>query len=137
VSYHPGHATSGLRWREDVGIEKRCDSCPKGMCWWPLTEDFWSFRSSFVKCRACCAKIKNAANARHLRENEIARLANLGYQRQYRAETTGVRRVKNQAAYWSDPERYRAAARARYYRNRDRLLERKRALYWADKGAAA
>ena len=137
MSYHPGHATSGLRWREDVGIEKRCDSCPKGMSWWPLTEDFWSFRSSFVKCRACCAKIKNAANARHLRENEIARLAKLDHQRKYRAETKGAQRIKNLAYYWADPERHRARARARYRLTRERVLERKRALYWAEKAAAA
>jgi hypothetical protein len=136
MSYHPGQQTSGLRWREDTGIEKRCDACPKGMAWWPLTEEFWYFRKSFSKCRACYTRIKNINTARVRRENDLKRLANLEYQRKYRAETKEVRAIKNQIYYWSDPERQRAAAKLRYYRNRERILEQRRARYWAEKAAA-
>jgi hypothetical protein len=136
MSYHPGQQNTGLRWREDTGIEKRCNACPKGMNWWPLTEEFWYFRKSFNRCIACYTRIKRVHTARLRRENEARRLANLEYQRKYRGETKGARRVKNQQAYWADPEAHRAKARDRYYRNRDAILERKRALYWAEKEAA-
>jgi hypothetical protein len=136
MSYHPGQQNTGLRWREDTGIEKRCDACPKGMNWWPLTEEFWYFRKSFNRCIACYTRVRNASQSRIRRENDLRRLANLDYQRKYRAETKGARKVKNQVAYWSDPETHRAKARERYYRNRDAILERKRALYWAEKEAA-
>jgi hypothetical protein len=119
-----------------VRHEKRCDACPKGMNWWPLTEEFWYFRKSFNRCIACYTRIKRVHTARLRRENEARRLANLEYQRKYRGETKGARRVKNQQAYWADPEAHRAKARDRYYRNRDAILERKRALYWAEKEAA-
>ena len=136
MSYHAGHPTSGLRWREDTGIEKRCAACPKGMRWWPLTEEFWNFKGSFNKCRACYARIRNASQNRIRRESEARRLVNRDYQRRYRMESKDVRRIKNQQAYWADPERHRAAARERYQRNREAILERKRALYWAEKAAA-
>lgn len=136
MSYHPGQPTSGLRWREDTGIEKRCETCPKGLNWWPLTEEFWRFRSSFHKCLACLAKSKRESQARIRRENEAKRLANLEYQRTYRMESKEARRITNQVYYWNDPERQRARAKERYQRNRERILEQRRARYWAEKAAA-
>lgn len=130
MSYHPGSPTSGLRWREDTGIEKRCDSCPPGMKWWPLTEEFWYFRQSFVKCKACFVKAKMARNRERYRDETI-RKARAEYQKVYRVEASEARRIYRQAVYWADPERHREAARARYYRNRERILERKRLEYWA------
>lgn len=136
MSYHPGSKTSGLRWREDTGIEKRCESCPKGMQWWPLTEEFYDFRKSFVTCHACAVRVKREHQRRVRRENDLRRLANLEYQRKYRAESKEARQIQNQLYYWADPDRQRAAAKLRYYRNRERILEQRRARYWAEKGAA-
>ena len=136
MSYHPGSKTSGLRWREDTGIEKRCDSCPRGMQFWPLTEEFWSFRASFVKCRACYAKVKHASQRRRYAESEAKRRASLEYQRQYRSETGDSRRITRLLYYWADPELRRAKARERYQRNRDRILDQRKASYWARKEAA-
>lgn len=130
MSVHPGASNSGLRWREDTGIEKRCDSCPGGMKWWPLTEDFWYLRQSFVRCKACFVKAKNASNRARSRDETI-RQARAEYQLAYRAEARDARAIKSRQAYWADPERYRQAAKARYYRDRDRILARKRLEYWA------
>lgn len=136
MSYHPGSKTSGLRWREDTGIEKRCAECPKGLQWWPLTDEFWYFRKSFNRCRACYDRVKRAGDRRRLAMRPDLRLANLEYQRTYRADSKEARQVKNQAYYWADPDRQRARARERYERNRDRILEQRRARYWAEKEAA-
>lgn len=52
-----GQAWSGVRWREDVGWELRCEACAHkgrpGGSYWPLTEEFWDHRRSMVRCRAC------------------------------------------------------------------------------------
>ena len=132
MSFHPGYRSSGLRWRDDTGIEKRCDYCPRGMQWWPLTDEFWYFRQSFIKCKACFIKAKNAANRARSRDEAI-RAARRDYQKVYRIEAKTVRSFKNQEAYWADPESHRAKAKARYYKNRDRILEQKRLAYWASR----
>lgn len=135
MSYHPLTRNTGLRWRDDTGIEKRCDYCPKAMQWWPLTDEFWQMRQTFARCKACLAKQKRESNKRVYARDAKKRLANMEYQRRYRQETKEVTRVKNQLSYWSDPERHRAAARERYRKNRARILERKKLQYWAGKAA--
>lgn len=137
MSYHPLTRNSGLRWKEDTGIEKRCDFCPKGARYWPLTEEFWNFTQTFNRCRACLAAQKRESNRRVYARDAAKRLANMEYQRKYRAETKGARRIANQVAYWSDPEKHRAAAKARYYKNRERILEVKKLQYWAAKAEKA
>jgi hypothetical protein len=134
VSYHPRARTSGLRWREDTGIEKRCDYCPKRE-YWPLTDEFWQMRQTFTRCKACLAKQKYESQKRRYAQDAKRRLANLEYQRKYRRESKLATRIRNQQRYWEDPDRHRAAARERYYRNRDRILELKRLQYWASKAA--
>lgn len=134
MSYHPGARTSGLRWREDVGIERRCDYCPKAMQWWPLTREFWDFASTFVRCRAC----RDASKRRSSRErykNPKVRLLALEHAKQYGASAAEVKAIKQRARYWADPERYRAAARERYVRNRERILARRKFEYWSEKAA--
>lgn len=133
MSYHPNQRPSGLRYR-DEGLELRCDYCPKGMCWWPLTEEFWSFRQSLRRCRACTRIAKNRRDQERRRRPEV-RAASIAYQRRYRAEAKKVKALKAFDRYWSDPDHHRAKARTYYYANREAILERKRARHWARKAA--
>lgn len=40
-----GAPSAGVRWREDVGFELRCDGCVlagRGELYWPITLEFWN-----------------------------------------------------------------------------------------------
>ena len=60
--------SSCVRWRADVGWEKRCENCVhsalKGGAYWPLTFEFWNPHRSMVRCRACLRHYANASRNR-------------------------------------------------------------------------
>lgn len=46
----------GVRFREDVGWELRCEGCAyrrNQVCYWPLTHEFWDPERGMGRCRAC------------------------------------------------------------------------------------
>lgn len=134
MSYHPGHSTSGLRWRPE-GIELRCSTCPAAARWWPLTEEFWSFRQSFRRCRACVQSDKNRRARARLRDEKVRNAGQL-YQAAYRENAREALRIKSLAYYWADPEARRAAKKVHYYANRERILAERRRQYAERKQAA-
>ena len=133
MSYHAGDRPSGLRYREE-GIELRCETCPKAMRWWPLTPEFWSFKQSFRRCKACLVTDKNRRDRERCRRPEV-QAKNREYQAVYRKDAGKVRAIKNQQRYWSDPEYQRAKARAYYYAHREDVLAKRRARYYAERAA--
>ena len=50
-----GDDWTGVRFREDVGFELRCEGCAlKGVaCYWPLDLEFWNPIKGMTRCRAC------------------------------------------------------------------------------------
>jgi hypothetical protein len=49
-------AWRGVRYREDVGWELRCEACAfrrQEASYWPLTLEFWSPERGMGRCRAC------------------------------------------------------------------------------------
>lgn len=132
MSYKPRATTSGVRWREDVGYELRCRDC---RTYWPLSDEWWS-RRNFSRCKACAQRHKNALDrARYARDPE-ARARRRQYLAAYRRDARRAKSLYQFERYWSDPDAARKVARDRYYRDRDAILERKRARY-ADRKAAA
>ena len=98
----------GVRFREDVGFEMRCDSCATsgGTRYWPMTTEFWWPTHGLSKCRAC----HQHDEARKLREKRVADPAFQAriYARnaKYRAEARAAQRVKDQQKWQriqSDP----------------------------------
>jgi hypothetical protein len=135
VSYIPGFQNSGLRYREDTGIEHRCRYCPKGSQWWPLTSEFWDYKAGFGRCRACRDLLKRRSQARRLKESPERLLKFQQYQAGYQASAREVKAIKSRIYYWKDPELQRAKARERYQRKREEILEKRRQEYAARKAA--
>jgi hypothetical protein len=135
VSYIPGFQNSGLRYREDTGIEHRCRYCPKGCQWWPLTDEFWDYKAGFGRCRACRDLLKRRSQTRRLKESPERLLKFRQYQAGYQESSREVRAIKNRIRYWANAEVERERSRQRYYANRDAILEKKRREY-AEKKAA-
>lgn len=123
MSYRPGDKSTGLRYREDTGIEHRCRYCPKGQQWWPLTDEFWDYRAGFASCRACRSKSKYQSDRRRLIENPERLLKFSAYQREYSNSARDVKAIKQRIRYWENPELYRAKARA----SRERRLRQDKA----------
>ena len=77
----------GVRWREDVGFELRCDVCAKARrtdCYWPLTLDFWNPRRGMTMCRACRRRADAVASrSRYHRDGRVRsqKLASSRHQR--------------------------------------------------------
>lgn len=49
-------AHRGVRWRDDLGFELRCEDCAyrrQFACFWPLTREFWDPERGMSRCRAC------------------------------------------------------------------------------------
>lgn len=143
-----GARRSGIRWREDVGWEARCDDCARRgntTCYWPLTEEFWD-RKVMTRCRAChLAKRRIRDHATYWSKPEV-RAKKLAESQAYRREAAHSIQIKRKIRqprdselariyYWSDPEGQRAKSRAYYHRNRDRILEKRRAGYVSRKAA--
>lgn len=132
MSYHPGDRPSGLRYREE-GIELRCETC-RG--WWPLTDEFWTFKQTFRRCRACIREDKNRRDRERNKRPEV-RAARIAYQLAYRQEAGEVKRLKAAAAYWADPDAERAKAKAYYYANRETVLAKRKERYVRDRARKA
>lgn len=68
--------SSPVRWRPDVGWEKRCENCVhsalKGGAYWPLTFEYWAPGRSMVRCRACLRHYANA-NRNRLSADRLAK----------------------------------------------------------------
>lgn len=92
-----------VRWRDDVGWEKRCDECAKrdtDARFWPLTLEFWNPKKSMRRCRSCQRALEaKAARAKYL-ANTTFRERRLNNARKYRAEVRGTLHVKD-AAKWA------------------------------------
>ena len=75
----------GVRYREDVGWEMRCDSCAadKGASYWPLDFEFWNLEKGLSRCRGCW----NAYQRRNEKRRRIHRRSNnlRKYQREWAA----------------------------------------------------
>lgn len=109
---HRGH--SGVRYREDVGFEMRCEGCAErnsGPAYWPMTLEYWHPRHGFKFCRACLAARDRAkARATRARDLDAARERDRKrYQRDRR-----VILLKRRAYYEANHETIRARANARY-----------------------
>jgi hypothetical protein len=131
VSYHPGQTTSGVRYREDVGLELRCRAC---RTYWPLEREWWDFRS-FSRCNACARKAKNASARRRMQEDPELRRRRRIYQVQYRKDAKAAKSLYAFDRYWANVEVERERARDRYYANRETILEKKRQKYAQRKAA--
>lgn len=116
---------SYLRYREDVGMESRCQECHT---YWPLTPEFWDMKS-FVRCSACWRKYRRAKDRARYWSDESVRERLREYQKAYRAESKHAKRLANQDRYWSDPQRERAKAQLYYWENRERILAYKKERY--------
>lgn len=133
---------SGVRWREDVGWEVRCDDCAKhgstGI-YWPLTDEFW-IKSSMRRCRACHLAKKRRRDYQYYWSDPEYRAKKAAEAKAYRAESGDVIRIKrrekrhldalqSRVRYWENPQAERQKSREYYWRNRDRILEKRRATY--------
>lgn len=119
--------TTGLRYREDTGFELCCGEC---RTYWPLDLEFWS-KVGFSRCKACWAAYKRRSQRENYRRPEV-RAKRHAYQVAYRKDASYAKRLYQQEKYWADPEKHRAKARERYYRNREEILAKKKAKYAAD-----
>lgn len=144
-----GGKRSGIRWREDVGWEVRCDWCAnhtgRTATYWPLTDEFWD-RKSMARCRACLRIQKNRRDRARYATDMAWRARRQQGSREYRAVAGDVIALKRRGnvdvslrakrRYWLDPERHRATARRYYDSHREEIKEKRKAAYWATRRAA-
>jgi hypothetical protein len=131
VSYHKGHPVSGVRFREDVGLELRCRYCKT---YWPIDREWWDFRN-FSRCKACTKKQKNALDRERYRRDPVARAKSREYQKHYRAIASKAKALYSHERYWENVEAERKKAMVYYHANREAILEKKRARYAQRKAA--
>ncbi len=83
-------AWRGVRFREDVGWEMRCESCSghKVARYWPLTHEFWDPNKGLTRCRACWNAYQRKWS-RRARASAAMRL----YQREWAARKRAQARV--------------------------------------------
>lgn len=112
-----GNRYRGVRWRED-GFEMRCDACPSGARYWPLTPEFWNVKHGLSRCAACWLVYWRRKAAAKRRANIEAI------------------RAHDRAKYRRNRKVYILKRRVYYEQNRERILERRRAWYHARKAAA-
>lgn len=137
-----GYRRSGVRWRDDVGWEVRCDSCRKrGRTnhYWPLTDEFWN-KKWMTRCRACHLDQRRKKDHATYWANPEYRERKRQEAARYRIEAGAGIKVKkrlrhaidarqSRIRYWDDPEAARAKARDYYWRHRDAILVKRRASY--------
>lgn len=101
---------SDMRYRPDIGFERRCESCAKrrGQCFWPVTLEFWD-PATLKVCRACYLERQARWRREAYRRSEAYRAQQRRRVRDYRAAVRGVQHVKD-AERW---ERTRAELAAR------------------------
>jgi hypothetical protein len=115
---------TGVRYREDIGFEGRCDYCRE---WWPLEDDFWRLGRSFRKCRACHNDDQRVYDQKkratiYRSPEAIARRRAADNERKRRERLDPVKGEALRA-------RQREAQRRFYGRNRLRVLAHHRATY--------
>jgi hypothetical protein len=116
-----GASSSGVRWRDDVGFEMRCEDClasAKGQCFWPITLEFWNPERTtekgtragrgMTRCRACWRERDAYLFRTRYSKRPSIREKNRLRNEQYRAENRDVIRAKNRA--WRRDARERKAA---------------------------
>lgn len=106
----------GVRWREDI-FEMRCDACPSGSRYWPLTQEFWNIRHGLSRCAACWLVYwRRQAVARRLADIEQVR-------------------ARDRAKYRRNRKVIILKRREHYERNREVILARRREWYHRSKAA--
>lgn len=110
---------TGVRWREDVGFQGKCDYCLE---WWPLDGEFWQLsKHAFRMCVACIRDYKRLKQAER-RQDPDARARD-------REDVRAQKAALNAAGILGE-------YRARWYRaNADRIRANKRATYAAQRKA--
>lgn len=122
-----------VRWRDDVGWEKRCDDCAARNVarFWPLTDEFWDKRKTMRRCRSCQrsfdAKRARALYLSSTTYRERRRAASRKYHRETRAAQY-LRSKTRWAQIVADPllheqQREKARAAQARYRERQRALK--------------
>lgn len=127
---------SGVRWREDVGWELRCEGCflkGQGTTYWPLTFEFWEPRN-MKRCRACHKDYQAARKKAKYRADAAYRDHQIGKTRAWRAanpvavkehaRSRWARLIANPKLLAEHAERQRE--RQRLYKQRQRALARQR-----------
>jgi len=61
---------TGVRFRDDVGWEGRCNECCE---WWPLDQEFWYPRQGVARCRGCL-NLSQRRSERRARASEASAL---------------------------------------------------------------
>ena len=120
---------TGVRYREDTGLEGRCDYCRE---WWPLEDDFWRLGRSFRKCRACTndeQRVYDQQRRAHIYRSPEAMARK-------RAQDNARKAAERRDPVKGDRmrERQREAQRRFYERHRETVLARRRAGYEARVG---
>ena len=106
----------GVRYREDVGFELRCDDCARNSgvtCYWPITTEYWNHHAGMGRCRACWLVLYR----RREREN--------------RAANPEARRAHDRARYRANRRVLLIKRRVYYLENRDAILAESRERYRA------
>lgn len=103
----PGEAWTGVRYREDVGFEMRCESCSrKGIeSYWPLDLEFWNVNKGMTRCKACWTEYERQ------RKNRLTATArNTAAKRKYQREWAARKRAEERADEGRDKYERRARA---------------------------
>lgn len=121
----------GIRYREDVGWEMRCDDCARnghGPSYWPLDPpgEFWSTTTQ-MRCKGC---ERYRLRMRDQRMDAANPSPNRARDRRRKAAASSKR------GYYRNREAVLADRRAKYAADRDRILAVRKARYWAKKAAA-
>lgn len=112
-----GTRYAGVRYRRDVGFEMRCDECPSGARYWPLTVEFWNVRAGMSRCAACWLVYWRRRQAKLRQAQPAAQRAR--ERRNYRKHRAVIL-IKRQVYYEE---------------NRDKILAKRRETYAARRAA--
>lgn len=103
---------AGIRWRADVGFEIICPSCARqgdGAYYWPLTEEFWNWKKTLTKCRACLKEEDRAKARKRWKKSEKYRAYRRKYLEEYRkvaGDAIKLRQNMWRESMKADPVRY-------------------------------
>ena len=89
----------GVRFREDVGWELRCEGCAyrrNQVSYWPLTHEFWDPDRGMGRCRACWNE--RLRTRRSKRMPSVPELAQINADRRARRAEKQARRERERAA---------------------------------------
>jgi hypothetical protein len=93
---------TGVRYRQDVGWELRCESCAvlHGERYWPLTLEFWDPRHGMSRCRACWVAYARRLRARSPHQDYARAEAVRRYQREWAARKRAQQRADEGRRPW-------------------------------------